>query len=469
MVLSIPYAIPPLIDSLLGRDPSLQIALERPVDNMTAHLTTAGFFVFFLGFMALAIHPPQQIPANPINWIVVAFGFQTIISHGVNAGWDFNPRMLLLPTCFGLLYFLLVFSAPSFRRIRGILACLPLVAVPIALYAAAQSQGFEFLPYSRTIPGTTEEIGMKQMVASTFGHPNYLASYLVPLLPFAAYLVLAPGSLIRKGVGAVCLAVLVTGMLAGGTRGAWLGTLIGILPFYFLTTLSPVYRRPLLFLAGLITVLVFLVLIIPNPFLKVQFDVLDRLLASKEIVARFYYWTIAIELFWQSPLWGIGYGNFNVLFWPAVAEFQLKPGSEYYQFALAEMIRGTPPQFVHNDHLQVLAEGGLLGTALWLGLWTLLFSQLLTAAYDFRHHAATLLFIAAFSAATLGIAVDGLTNFPFHIPASGIVFYALLASWVVTRAHLYGSWTLLAEPVAAPKKTDFLVPELPRVRAGNLR
>jgi hypothetical protein len=469
LALSLPYAIPPLLDWILGRDPALNIGLERAVDNMAFHLATAGAIALAWALALLCWFPPSRIPRNGLVGFVLLSGLAVLISSVVHSGWEFNPRTLLLPTCFGLVFLTTILACPSGRQIRGVLLLLPLIAVPVCLYALAQSQGYEVLNYSRVNPGTGEDLTAKQMVASTFGHPNYLASYLVPIFPFAVCMGLAPGPRIRRAVGLVCVTALAIGMLVGGTRGAWLATLTAIGPFYLITTFSPRFRRPLLFTGGLVAVIVFLVLVIPNPWLRVQFDVLDRLLASKEIVARFYYWTIAQHLWQDHPWLGIGYGNYNVLFWPAVAEFQTLPGSEYYQFVLAENVRGTPPQYVHNDHLQVLVEGGLLGAGLWLALWSVLMTQLWETGRLVRERPSDLLVVAAFAASFAAFATDGMTNFPVQIPASGMMFYLLLGLWVVWRGHQTGSWVSLTRARPSPRPADGLVPELPRVRPTQIR
>jgi O-antigen ligase len=464
LAMSVPYAIPPLIEWLLGRDPARIVALERPVDNMHFMIAVAGAAMFFGAFAVLACFPPERLPRNGIVPLVAASGIAVLASSLLHAGFDFNPRTLLLPTSFGLVFFCTILAAPTVRQIRAAVLLLPLITVPVCIYALAQAQGIEILNYSRVAPGTGEELTFKQMVASTFGHPNYLASFLVPVFPLTVCMAVAPGGVLRRGVGAVCVAAIAAGMLAGGTRGAWLATLIAAIPFYLVTILSPQYRRPLLFTGGLVLVVIALVLLIPNPFLKVRFDVLDRLLASKEIIARFYYWTIALHLWQESPLFGIGYGNYNVLFWPAVAEFQLKPGSEYYQFVLAETIRGVPPQYVHNDHLQILAEGGILGAGLWLALWSVLLVQLYETALRVRNNAVDLLLVAGFSSSFMAVAVDSFTNFPLHIPASGLLFYLILALWVVWRSHRTGEWYQANRYPPPPRPADALVPELPRVR-----
>jgi hypothetical protein len=468
-LVSVPYAIPPLMDWFMGRDPRLHLSLERAVDNMSFHLMMTGGVVGALVLGLLVRTPPNRIPRNGAIVLTLSLGLAVLMSSVVHAGLDFNLRTLLLPAVFMLFYALTILASPQSRQIRGLAALIPLIAVPVSVYAVAQSQGWEILNYSRTAPGGTEDLGLKQMVASTFGHPNYLSSFLAPILPFAVLMAIAPGSRIRRGLGGFCVACIMAGMLAGGTRGAWLATMVAAVPFYLVSTLSPQYRRPLLFTGGLIGVVVALVLVIPNPFFRVQFDVLDRLLASKEIVARLYYWTIALHLWEQNPLLGIGYGNFNVHFWPAVADFQLQPGSEYYQFVLAEMIRGVPPQFVHNDHLQILTEGGILGAGLWLGIWSVTAAQLWDTGRRVRQHAPDLLLVAAFSASFAAYLTDGLTNFPAHIPASGVLMAVLLGLWQVYRARVTSQWMDLTVPPPPPRVVDGLVPELPRIRPPKLR
>jgi O-antigen ligase len=197
--------------------------------------------------------------------------------------------------------------------------------------------------------------------------------------------------------------------------------------------MSPRYRRQLLFTAGAAIFIGLLIVLSPIPFFKLQFNISQRLFASKEISARFYYWLIALEMIKNHLLLGVGYGNFNALFWEVVSNFQRQPENAFYRFILEEHIRGVSPGYVHNDYLQIAAESGLLGLGAWFGLWSVLLCQAWQTAKRAASKPRILLFSAALLAYFVGFAVDGLFNFPVQIPVSGFVFWLLLGMWVAFR------------------------------------
>jgi O-antigen ligase len=256
-----------------------------------------------------------------------------------------------------------------------------------------------------------------------------MASYLAPLLFWALYFVLARPSRAMRAVAGIAALLMITALIVGGTRGPWLAVLMAAVPYYMMLAASPAYRRPLLFSAGLGILVVVALLLIPNPLVHVQFDLQKRLLGSKEIAARFYYWLMAIQMFKDHPIFGIGYGNFDIQFWDYVDAYQRQPQSEYFRYVLQETIRGVRPGFVHNDHLQVLAESGLVGLVAWLGLWTTLLHQGLVAARRWLHDQRRLLVVATFLASLICFGVDALTNFPFHVPVSGFLFWVTVGLW----------------------------------------
>src|SRR5690606_37882811 len=149
-----------------------------------------------------------------------------------------------------------------------------------------------------------------------------------------------------------------------------------------------------------------------------------------------YYWLMAMEMSRDNPIFGIGYGNFDLHFWEYVKAYQSKPDSIYFQFTLEHIIRGVRPGFVHNDVLQRLTEGGLIGCGLWLAWWSRFFAESLVKLRSARsawHYPFTCCFVPALGA----IFIDGLVNYSTHLPVSGMLCFVMLGLWVsVSRYEL---------------------------------
>lgn len=105
-------------------------------------------------------------------------------------------------------------------------------------------------------------------------------------------------------------------------------------------------------LTGLSVVFVTVVLLPPEAWTKL------RLLIDPDqdhtIVRRLSYQIIGWDLFVQSPVFGVGSGNFNEHY--ASVDYRFVPG------------RGDEPRPLHNIYLQYLSELGVLGFALFIGI-----------------------------------------------------------------------------------------------------
>ena len=83
------------------------------------------------------------------------------------------------------------------------------------------------------------------------------------------------------------------------------------------------------------------------------------------------------------------------------------------------------PQQAHNDYLEVLASGGIIGVALLVWLAIVLVSQArkaLNATDGFQRAVVSGALIAL-----VGVAVHSIVDFGLHITANALVFVALLA------------------------------------------
>jgi O-antigen ligase len=124
-------------------------------------------------------------------------------------------------------------------------------------------------------------------------------------------------------------------------------------------------------------------------------------------VSRNEIWKSTWKLIVSHPLLGVGMGGY----WAAIPEFHDASGT-------------MTPQEAHNDYLELLASGGLIGSA--LGIWfaVIVFRRTrrnLASASRFRRAAS---FGAAIGIA--GVAVHSLVDFGLHTLANALVFTTLI-------------------------------------------
>jgi O-antigen ligase len=129
--------------------------------------------------------------------------------------------------------------------------------------------------------------------------------------------------------------------------------------------------------------------------------------ASRQHVSRNEIWRVTLRMFAAHPLFGVGMGGY----WAAVPQFHDAAGT-------------MRPQEAHNDYLELLASGGLVG--LGIGVWFLVAvlqrtRHNLQSSNRFRR--------AACFGATIGIigvAVHSLVDFGLHMMINALVFTTLL-------------------------------------------
>jgi O-antigen ligase len=110
----------------------------------------------------------------------------------------------------------------------------------------------------------------------------------------------------------------------------------------------------------------------------------------------------------EHPLMGIGFGGY----WTAIPQYHNASG------------RWTPQQ-AHNDYLELMASGGIIGVL--LAGW--FFFLLIKITLERLRSVAALRRAACFGAiiSLFGIAVHSLVDFGLHIPINALVCLALIA------------------------------------------
>jgi O-antigen ligase len=124
-------------------------------------------------------------------------------------------------------------------------------------------------------------------------------------------------------------------------------------------------------------------------------------------VSRKEIWKATLQMIKEHPLVGVGFGGY----WTAVPQYHDASGK-------------MTPQQAHNDYLELLASGGLIGLLLagWFIFLLVRFARdRLRSADPFRR-------AACFGAVTglFGIAVHSLVDFGLHIPVNALVCLSLI-------------------------------------------
>ncbi len=127
-------------------------------------------------------------------------------------------------------------------------------------------------------------------------------------------------------------------------------------------------------------------------------------------------WRATVEMIKDHPLAGVGFGGY----WTAITEYHDASGA-------------YTPQQAHNDYLEILASGGVIGCALFLWLAVVVLRRARKALLEgdsFRRAACLGALTGLF-----GVAVHSLFDFGLHLTINSALFVALL---VIATADVPG-------------------------------
>jgi O-antigen ligase len=248
------------------------------------------------------------------------------------------------------------------------------------------------------------------------GNPNDVGSFLVPGLVATAAWILATKRIALRLLLTPLALLMIGGLAASRTRGAFLGAAVG------LAVLAVVrWRVRALLWTGAAAVVAGLIAAASPALVGNVFDSPVEMLLSGRAIAFASAW----RMFTESPLFGVGPGNFVYAYFDYASAVQ----ASMIEYAIAgrQLMFGE----AHNDHLQVLAETGIVGYALFIASLVTLIAvsrPKMTAASSERLRFARL--CGAPLAASL--AALGLFQFPLYLAAPMVVFVfvaGLIVGW----------------------------------------
>jgi O-antigen ligase len=194
------------------------------------------------------------------------------------------------------------------------------------------------------------------------GDPNYMAAFIVPAVALCAALRALVAVETRVLLIPVAI-VLLVGLAATSSRGGWLAAVAA-----FVTAVVVMRgQRPAVLGVGA------LVLVIGGLWFSSNPAALERVRSIREDrgSGREDIWLVARRVSADHPIGGVGLANFTV----RSREYVRRPGTLQYVELIVDR-----PHVVHNTYLQMLAETGAVGLALFAAvLWSALGSAVRAA------------------------------------------------------------------------------------------
>lgn len=260
-----------------------------------------------------------------------------------------------------------VIAADRMRNPRTLRRCVVVLLAPAVFLAALGT--YQFLTGSTMAglglhPATGSFVTWKGYVQASgvFDHPNVFATYMFTYLCVALGLALFVRS---KRTGAVLLIVVVAsaaGLVLSFSRSGWIGFAAAVLVF--------IARYPRFLKLGVVVIgaVAALVLLLP----KEQVEGLNRRLTPEmdaSMMARVGAYRTGWRMFTENPVLGVGLGSFYRRF----LDYKV-PEARFPK----NYIRGSDSGMeAHSTYLQLLAETGVPGLLLFLGLNLVVIRQLI--------------------------------------------------------------------------------------------
>jgi putative inorganic carbon (HCO3(-)) transporter len=316
----------------------LRLPEESPVHDATAFVRVMMFLGIFVRLLLEGQPLRNWLLGTWLSRLAVGYGFISLLSAllfnqrsalGMTA-----PIWLLSYICF---YFTIAGWVRTERQMRTIIGLLLLSTIIVALFGFYQAAIGDYGDlYSQLYPNASiTEAFWTGRITSFLNYATCLAGYLNLVLPFALACTVLPLSRNLRLLGILCLITATIALVLTQTRGgvfAFAGTLL--LGLFLLSRYVKTRK--------LVAVTVVVALLVSLPILT-QLSTRYSTISDDSALGRFAFWDAAWGMFLSSPLIGVGYGNFGGL-------FEL-PGED---------IRRD----VHNIYLQLLAETGVLGFAI---------------------------------------------------------------------------------------------------------
>lgn len=242
------------------------------------------------------------------------------------------------------------------RRLRSIILTASLSGFLVALYGILQIFNIDFFnwPEPPYLTGRT---------MSTFGQPNFLASFLLLIIPLSAYLVYFFKNFYIRFFFALNLFLQVACLFFTASRG-------GLLAFFFVLTLGVfiILFTSRLAIRWKIIIISLTVLVGLSGLAAMEFATPGRFKESFDLkrgslAARVFFFQAAADAIWQKPIFGYGLEN--------SAEVFIK----YYErdWALYGQVSANADR-AHNLILDILLTSGFFGLALFCAWYYSVFS-----------------------------------------------------------------------------------------------
>lgn len=393
---------------LLGFGP---LALGGTHAEFFAVMAGMGVTALLLWLMRLWIAPEPVLLWPPMAWAVAVFLLYAVLRYH-SATVEYSARgELLRVALYAVVFFVVLNNLNRHASANWVVGTMLAVATFAAMYGI-----YQVLSKSSLVWNYVRWEGYAGRGSGTYICPNHLAGLLELALPLGlAYLLAGRLSHLARILIGYAVLVIMAGLAATESRGAWMATAVALLGFFAVLLSQRGQRIPaLLLLLLLVGVAAWSVVQAGNSSDRVQ-----QMLGQGNLEdARMHIWPAAVKIWQANFWWGAGPAHFDHLF---------RIYRDPHVQARAER--------AHNDYLNTLADWGVVGAALVAIALVLLFwgvcrvwRHVQREGDDLRSRQSNrMAFVLGATTGLVALLLHGLTDFNFHIPANALAALALMA------------------------------------------
>ncbi len=387
------------------------LALGGTHAEFFAVMAGLGVTVLLLWLVRLWVASGPALLWRPIAWAVAAFLFYAVLRYH-SATVEYTARgELMRVVLYAAVFFVVLNNLNRSHSANWVVGAMLAVAAFAAMYGI-----FQVLTKSSSVWNYVRWEGYAGRGSGTYICPNHLAGWLELTLPLGLAFLLAGrlSHLARILVGYAVLVIL-AGLAATESRGAWMATVLALLGFFAVLLGQRGQRVPALLLMLLLAgATVWFVM-----EAKTSSDRVRQVLGLEHLEdARLHVWPAAVKIWQANFWWGAGPAHFDHLF---------RIYRDPHVQARAER--------AHNDYLNTLADWGVVGAALVAVALALLFwgvfriwRHVQREGDDFRSKQSNrAAFVLGAATGLVALLLHGVTDFNFHIPANALAAVTLMA------------------------------------------
>ncbi len=278
--------------------------------------------------------------------------------------------------------------------------------------------------FDKDIFQRTSSFIYESKVIGTMGHANWMGGYLAASWPFAMVLFLNTKKFMYRLIVGIASIIILLALVLTLSRGAWGGLITGtgVFAMPYLTKLWKKSKDLKFFRKTAVFIFVILFGFLLWLCVKINPD---------SAMGRIFIWKVSWEMVQDSPILGIGYGNYPVEYLNYQAKFfSHKENGGYYD-------RASNLKDAHSEYLQVLAETGIVGLFLFFLTGTI-FCVLAFSVLNFVENKDTKLLVRLCISGVAMVLVHSLVDTPLRQPPIAVLFFFYLSLVSLLSKEYYG-------------------------------